>query len=906
MTTQAAQRVVAWLDADPYRATARDLDPDELIRLIENPWGSDISYSAQTTLALRLLCALGDGFPPERDKALGESLRHGLPRVTSARVADLLEILMVLPGGRWERALEALRVGARDDLIIEVSGDGVVPEDADEIIALLGERLPEEVRSSEEEAHRAVWEVFLRRAQGLTFDSSRLFALAAIVRRGLGLAEPPEAWDEHVGEALRRHVHRLEPWYVDVFAWWPSERRQALVRGVSNPEVWPLLALDPSPEALDQVMTWLGELPSYAINGRLRECVAPLAPHLKSRLERELVEGERLTHIRHVVLETLAPVADAESAPALLAMFGDGRQVNRRAATDALAALGPEVALADVVEALGAGRKVVRASAVAVLAHWLPEATVAEVVRPALAEMKKDGARAELERLLDGEGRPRGEGVALLQAQLAELDPDAYDRFVQERGEERSTREALLDALPGFDGLLVVLQGLQLPYNTLYGAEVSLWGLWRAVLERERRHPLAPAAALLALDTIHAGDRGAELSDAAELFGERLREPASALCRDRLFGGRAWLYPAVCQRPALADPALHRHLARDAAATIRAAAAGALAEALPLEEALQLAEALLKERRADPRHGGALLLKALAAAEAVPLIERRLARERAKAVKEALEEARRWCDPHLRSPVEALPSEFGAYDADAPFDVNRGLAELRQLLHDAPTRVAWMRLCNLLDRFGRRGGLEVALDYARQSGVEGWPANLRVPPWSWRGAEALLALCPKGAAPLPHTTTVETLMDPERAAAFLTEQMAHFDDSRFKRRFDLGLAPIFVRWVVRGWAWCEEHGVPIEGLEVRVDGGSTGPSYIGRASVAALELSDGFGATYHLTKLLREKEGMGREGGLHRLRVRVPSKHPAREVVGMGNRARFFDLLEALEIPDADRGAPVR
>lgn len=107
------------------------------------------------------------------------------------------------------------------------------------------------------------------------------------------------------------------------------------------------------------------------------------------------------------------------------------------------------------------------------------------------------------------------------------------------------------------------------------------------------------------------------------------------------------------------------------------------------------------------------------------------------------------------------------------------------------------------------------------------------------------------------------------------------------RKFVPDDAGIFLRCVEVGWAWCERQGVPLDHLDVRVDGGTVREKYSGGADSTAIELRGGFAVELFRDSARREGD---LRNGVRWLRARVPKNHPLRAERGMTPRDRFLDL----------------
>ncbi|MEL6179560.1 MAG: HEAT repeat domain-containing protein, partial [Myxococcota bacterium] len=688
---------------------------------------------------------------------------------------------------------------------------------------------------------------------------------ALMVQRTVsGRPKPPGSFTSSVKRILSR-FDTIPTWCGAALEWWPQDRREKLLLGTPH-ILWGVIPCCPTLAVLNQALDHVADQPKAHTHG-LEEHLVELGTWVKPLLEERLCAGAGPN--RHIFLGALARMADAASIPALVAMLGDGREANRTQASETLAALGPEVAQEAVLEALTAGRKVVRHSAAHTVAQWrCPTMTCTALematdpqVRTLLMEALDDSP-VEITPLEQLQRSPEELGYS-------QEEVHRWDKRLQEythpsvgyRVHPKLTKLAQEDT-----ARVVVLATRLAKASWLTEALVCRW--WSVVLAH-KEHPLALWAALWMAAVLPSNEqieREAWMARFVETWGhERLRQPTRVLSLDKRHGQRVWLYTWACDHIDHLGT-LHEEMLADSSEGGRQQAAKMLAHQGELEAGLALAKTRFAAQRADVRHGAALLLKALASPEALPLIEEQLTQERSKRVKAALKEARAWCDPLLRSGVVARP--FGAYVLGQPPSLNQGLEELRVLMHtDAPSPVGWMRLCNLLDRFKTHGGLELALDYVQTHGLDPWPQPLRVLPWSWQEHEALASLVGveevhKDVAP------IELMAHEERAWHFIRETLEPLERHARTRLFERKDVPLFTAWVQKGWSWCEEHGVPFGQLQVRVDGGSVGKKYIQLGVSSSLELWNGYGVHVSRQSVCRD-EGRGRHHGLRLLRIVV-------------------------------------
>ncbi len=308
------------------------------------------------------------------------------------------------------------------------------------------------------------------------------------------------------------------------------------------------------------------------------------------------------------------------------------------------------------------------------------------------------------------------------------------------------------------------------------------------------------------------------------------------------------------------------------------------------DEVVEEVVVLLKSRKAQERETAAVTLRLMKAPAAHGPLQQALAKERSAKVKPQLKEAIAACDPIMRA-LTTRERSFGAYRPGEPFDVNQGLAQLRELAHAAPTKVAWVRLCDLLQRLEYVGALEVAMDYVQGSPLAGWPAKIRSLPWGW-AEHPLLGTLDDPERSRPDWVPVSTFMC-GRAEAYMDAILPREERRMSARCFVRGDEARFAAAVGVGWAWCESQGIGFEHLEVRVDGGTKSGSWTRRKPQStALELWRGYGAVLTRTEALRIKSPQPQEHGLQVLRVRVPNEHPLRLELAMTGRQHHIDLMD--------------
>ncbi len=312
------------------------------------------------------------------------------------------------------------------------------------------------------------------------------------------------------------------------------------------------------------------------------------------------------------------------------------------------------------------------------------------------------------------------------------------------------------------------------------------------------------------------------------------------------------------------------------------------------DEVVEEVVVLLKSRKAQERETAAVTLRLMKAPAAHGPLQQALAKERSAKVKPQLKEAIAACDPIMRA-LTTRERSFGAYRPGEPFDVNQGLAQLRELAHAAPTKVAWVRLCDLLQRLEYVGALEVAMDYVQGSPLAGWPAKIRSLPWGW-AEHPLLGTLDDPERSRPDWVPVSTFMC-GRAEAYMDAILPREERRMSARCFVRGDEARFAAAVGVGWAWCESQGIGFEHLDVRVDGGTKSGSWTRRKPQStALRLWHGYGAVLTRTEALRMRSPQPQEHGLQLLRARVPKEHPLRLELAMTGRQYHIDLMDLFDL----------
>lgn len=394
-----------------------------------------------------------------------------------------------------------------------------------------------------------------------------------------------------------------------------------------------------------------------------------------------------------------------------------------------------------------------------------------------------------------------------------------------------------------------------------------------------------PGALLLALEAVPQDKEFAReyLQNIDALFGAAL-PPALTLWLDQGRGHEYhWeLFTWLNQRAAPTDAAvmtafLHGDKPAAEGALQRLAARG--------EAVIPTLSALLREGAPKQRVLAARALGALGLKSAAPALRDALAAERAKAPREALQQALQSCDPTLRR-IQQASRDLGVYDPHQPLRLNDGLEQLRALLYEDTSLLAWVRLCDLLERLDAIGALSLGVDYLTDDALARWPDEHRVAPDGWDQRPLLRAL-PKHTPETPWFPLAR-LTRPGHWDTELKPALDLLEKGTRSRRFSQDLVSIFLQETRRAWRWCEAQGAPLDKLELRVDGGAIAKNFVTTSQTTAMELWQGFGVTLQRRPI--RKEGEGGPPGLRYARVALPARHPLRDQLGMVGHTRYFEL----------------
>ncbi len=371
---------------------------------------------------------------------------------------------------------------------------------------------------------------------------------------------------------------------------------------------------------------------------------------------------------------------------------------------------------------------------------------------------------------------------------------------------------------------------------------------------------------------------------------------ALVLYRDPKALGR--VYEVACNLGGILHKAQHvRVLADFSGATQKRAARelGALGE-----DAVDDVVAVLGARKAGARLAAATALMIIGSPRAAEPLRKALAKDRSSKVKVALQNALEQCDPALKASVQEMTGGLGVYALGQRLETRWGMEQLRGLLYEEATAQSWVRLCDLLERFRQAGELSMALDYLGEQGMERWGAS-KVAPWHWLRPE----LVPESAALMERVDgesgsvkgkrwmPVSAFCQPELRDAFLDAGLASLERKNHGRKLPRAMAPLFVAWIGSAWAWCEENGVGLDKLEVRLDGGSK--NGMSRPGSTFLELWRGFGVMLDRAPAF---SGDTAPEGMRWVKVDLKRDDPLRDRFGAKKGTRGLDLMDALPAPE--------
>lgn len=310
------------------------------------------------------------------------------------------------------------------------------------------------------------------------------------------------------------------------------------------------------------------------------------------------------------------------------------------------------------------------------------------------------------------------------------------------------------------------------------------------------------------------------------------------------------------------------------------------------EEAVDDLLPLLEARKAAVRTAAATALMIAGSPRAVAPLRAALKKDRSSKVKEALQRALERCDARLKASAQEMKGGWGVYKLGSPFETSWGVEQLRAILYEAPTHDSWVRLCDLLERFRQAGALMLALDYLGDGQVDRWPEEMRALPWGWReGEDALRVL---GTQHEPRFwMPVSAMLHVAQREPFLNAAQRALERKSHHRKLPRALVPDFLAWVDTSWSWCEEHGVGLDKLQVRLDGGAK--RGMGRPGSTRVELWRGFGVMVSRGPAF---SGNTAKEGMRWVRVNIASDDPLRDLFNARPGSQGLDLLSALPTPE--------
>ncbi len=416
--------------------------------------------------------------------------------------------------------------------------------------------------------------------------------------------------------------------------------------------------------------------------------------------------------------------------------------------------------------------------------------------------------------------------------------------------------------------------------------------VWWTTLGANKGSPMAIALGLEGLGLPSTKSASERLDLLSKIFKEDLQAQIRHVLGEERHEHRLAIYRWSCAKGGHGID-LDLHMLADTATGVQDQAARHIAATCP--ESSGRLRALLESPRAHERVGAARCLSLLADAAAVPWIEAALASERSGVARAALTEARASCDPIMRGLAAQLSgADQGTYDPAASLGVSEALSELRALVYEGAAPVAVARICNVLERLREGRGLDLGIDYLVEHGVAGWDVEAKIRPACWPKGSAFDALNLPDApgALLPIHLLLTGAHEP-----WFTQVLKTVEKRAQSRRFNRSRLPAFVEAVRWGWGWCVAHDVPVENLEVRVDGGA---GWSWGSNTTALELVHGFLAG--LSRTPGQHHGGQLPAGLRFLRARIPRDHPIRLSEVLDAQRRTKDLLPEFRASRGERG----
>ncbi len=792
------------------------------------------------------------------DPLLTQTIADAPPNLVAELGAPLMALFESLPPARLQRLRQALTTrGLQLAIANHDRADAICAGFKDEALALLMALLDEGV---EGQPHRI----------RLPGEDSLRWGSAAMVLIWLleGREAPPPRWMTERAEAELRlrlgvGLHGCEPAFVEMMRWMPEARRADLILGGQSIP-WEAIALVSDPQIAHHAIDIFVKAPERQAWRHLlipSDSTLPWASAIAARIaetsgeHRQLLDAQLNIHARPADLPILLPLVD-----------GDDEELR------------------------------------AIVQRIFFKAEADEAVALVEAALDRDPTPAQvrwLARALAWFGLWRGQ-IAPIEALLARSrDPHAGEALQAALDRSRPDWDALAQALgPWLDGDLRVENEARQADLVALRARLDRWRALstafpcKSFLALEGFDPIA-ILATLEIDSASTPRTVTRHFDAfTDQLGPHFAGAARALLERRPLGALSALYARALEKPGLLDDAHHlRALAEGSGGTQRLASR-ALAEVG--ERALDPLLDLLSCGKADVRAAAATSIHLIGARRALGPLRAALAGERSAKVKKALEGAIAACDPVEVAFKAAAAGSLGTWRRGDPLTLHEGLERLRELLYDPPTAISWVKLCDTLQRLRLSGGLDDALDYlqghdAEGRGVDRWPEADRALPWGWEDDPRLMALGRRAAGP-PWWLPVSGFYDDAARGGLLSQGLAALQTGPMKRRLPMEQVEDFMRHLDGAWAWCEAHGVGLDKLEVRLDGGAY--KGLGRPGTTSLELWRHFGVL-----LDRGPAFSGHTGpaGMRWVRVLLDKDDLLRDAFGAPIGARHLDLRPILD-----------
>lgn len=369
---------------------------------------------------------------------------------------------------------------------------------------------------------------------------------------------------------------------------------------------------------------------------------------------------------------------------------------------------------------------------------------------------------------------------------------------------------------------------------------------------------------------------GWDLNRMHDIIGEPLHEACSALLLVGPLAELRMMYELFRDEDWLPD-AVHLRVLAEAKGKFQQLAFEPLVACI--DEMFDDVVGLLCSRKVGVRVSAARVLHLSGKKEAIGPLEDALQQERSKNGKKAMQEA----IDALSDAQESL--NLGVYkrhEAVVPVEAQE---QLRALLYEPGTMESWVRVCDLLNRSRGTEGLSLLLDYIDGHGLEHWSEDVRLLPWSWELDEQLKHL----GKPSPagwFWTPVSTFMLGEQEP-FLDAATTALEKKGHSRKLPRALVPQLAEWIEKAWEWCESNQIPLDWLEVRLDGGSYKGA--GRPTTSQISLWHHFGVVF-----AREPAFSGHTGkeGMRWVKINLPKGHAFRDLYPLRGGNRYMDLRD--------------